>query len=185
MVYIDGDFLNCQKPLVVFATADLKMTTPLLITMEREMGAQEFLFNQRKGVGQVAIMPRITTMTKNYVFHLFGKMNIHERITYPALRECIRSLLSEVRRLRIQEIALPSRDSVRDGIPWFQIYDAFKFYKNLQVLGISSTFSSFPLMAVPLVLCVVVVLVGVSCQNILCVANLYSNVYQEFLDESF
>ena len=131
MTYIDGDFLNCQKPLVVFATVDLKFKTPLLITMEREMGAQEFLFNQRRGVGEVAIMPRITTMTKEYVFYLMGKMNNHEKMTYPAMRESIRKLLSELRRLRIQEIALPSRDSVRDDIPWFQIYDAFDVeFKN-------------------------------------------------------
>ncbi len=38
MTYIDADFLNCQKALVVFATADFKMTTLLLVTIEREKG---------------------------------------------------------------------------------------------------------------------------------------------------
>ena len=132
--YIDyciGDFLTSREAMVVFITASASMSSKLAATVEWDVQAEQTIFNQRKKVGPVAVMPRVTSVTPNYIFYPIAKTSDHMRMMENDLANCIFELRKEAERLGVDRLAFPCVDEVRDELPWAQAY----YYLDLTLRG--------------------------------------------------
>ena len=123
--YIDyciGDFLTSQEAMVVFITANVSMSSTLAATVEWDVQAEQTIFNQRKRVGQVAAMPKVTSVTPNSIFFPIAKTTDHMRMIENDLANFIYKLRREAERLGVNRLEFPCVDEVRDELPWAQAY---------------------------------------------------------------
>ncbi len=90
--YIEGNFLNCTDAMVICITANVSMNTKLIGTLERDIKGRETLFNQRKNVGEVAIMPRVTAVSSQYMFFPVLKVSEQAHAATQDMTRCIMKL---------------------------------------------------------------------------------------------
>ncbi len=116
------DFLNCTDAMVICITANVSMNTKLIGTLERDINARETLFNQRKNVGEVAIMPRVTAVSSQYMFFPVLKVSERAHATTQDMTRCHMKLREEAERLGVTVLAVPCNDDVREDVPWSHVY---------------------------------------------------------------
>ena len=117
--------------MVVFITTHVSMSSKLAATVEWDVQAEQTIFNRRKRLGQVAVMPRVTSATPNYIVFRIAKTNDHMRMIEKDLANCIFELGREAERLGVSRLAFPCVIEVRDELPWAQAY----YYLDLTLRG--------------------------------------------------
>ena len=137
VIYLKRDFLNCApNAKVICITANCSMKRGLAAEFERHLKQKDFLFKQRRGVGEVAILPKGTRYdVYNPMFFLVValKENQEEAPTRVEMTQCLESLKCELRRRHIKHIDIPYVDQNR-RMSWWRFYALlYQVFRNSQV----------------------------------------------------
>ncbi len=121
--YLDMDFLNCSMPLVLTATANCSFSSGLTACLERETKSREFIFMERKGVGEVAVLPRYASQSRRRIYYMMLKSRETDIPRFEDMRSCVWCLFNAACEYDEPCLAIPVVDKWRDPIPWQMWYD--------------------------------------------------------------
>ena len=122
IIYMEEDFISIQKNKAIVTTADLKFDGELERELYTDLQNREYLFNQRRTTGSVAIHPAKENPQLVDIFYLIARSRSIYAVEYQALRESVQALRKEMENRNRSEVAVCVSDGGRGGIRWGKFY---------------------------------------------------------------
>ena len=122
IIYMEEDFISIQKNKAIVTTADLKFDGEMERELYADLQNREYLFNQRRTTGSVAIHPAKENPQLVDIFYLIARSRSIYAVEYQALRESVQALRKEMENRNRSEVAVCVSDGGRGGIRWGKFY---------------------------------------------------------------
>ena len=123
IIYVEEDFASSKVTKAICTTADCKFDRELEREIHKGLKNEEFIFNQRRPVGSVAIQPHSLNQEGFDVYYLFVRDTALQPVLLEDLKKATQQLRTELENRRRSEVAVCVPDKGRGHISWPKHYE--------------------------------------------------------------
>ncbi|XP_048409369.1 ADP-ribose glycohydrolase OARD1-like isoform X1 [Stegostoma tigrinum] len=131
--YVTGDLFKCpeQDALAHCVSEDIRMGAGIAVTFKRKFQSVEELLNQKKKVGDVAVLK-----TKDrYVYYLITKKKAYQKPTYDDLQSSLEAMKTHCLVNGISRISMPRIGCGLDQLKWERVSEIIQeVFKNTDII---------------------------------------------------
>lgn len=111
-----GDLFTCapSASLAHCISRDVKMGKGIAVSFKEKFGGVEDIKNQRKRIGEVAILSR----NNRFIYYLITKENYWHKPTYEDLQRSLENMKKHMQENNVSSLAIPKLGCGLDGLLW-------------------------------------------------------------------
>ena len=101
---------------------DLTMHSGLLKDIRNQFGHVQDLFEQRKEIGEVAILTPKELGKNQYVYYMMTKLRWFDKSDIEELWQCVKGVVDHALEHDVKVVCFPRIGAGFDSIPWVHVY---------------------------------------------------------------
>ena len=123
--YLEGYLLDTKDSVAISMSTDCAMQVGLPADMRKHFGHEDYIFNQKCQVGQVAVLPPAKTQTKKvnqHAYFLMTKVRYFNKPTLNDVERCMMNMAKHAQLNGVRHISIPRIGCGMDRLSWKKVY---------------------------------------------------------------
>ncbi len=123
--YLEGYLLDTKDSVAISMSTDCAMQVGLPADMRKHFGHEDYIFNQKCQVGQVAVLPPAKTQTKKvnqHAYFLMTKVRYFNKPTLNDVERCMMNMAKHAQLNGVRRISIPRIGCGMDRLSWKKVY---------------------------------------------------------------